>query len=114
MIPVPLLILGVVAVGAAVAASGGSPSRKALESDVPNLRTARARWRASGWGELVDQQAIDLSNPHDVAVVVAQQVFPAYSWPATPSGPPNKFALWKTIATDVYSYLGAPDPFPAQ
>jgi len=108
------MIVGVVAVGAAMAAGGGSPERKPAEKDIPNLLAARARWRASDWGAKVDKQAIDLSNPHDVAVVVAQEVFPNYSWPARPNGPPNKFALWKTIATDVYGYLGAPDPFPAQ
>jgi hypothetical protein len=114
-LPLIPILLGVAVVGAALAASaGGTPARvEGIAADM-NYLQAKSRWNRSLWRQKVDRLRVELTNPDDVAIAVAQEIFPNRSWPALETGFANQWKIWKLIRTDVWRYLGIDEsPFPA-
>jgi hypothetical protein len=125
----PLLpLLAVAAVAAIAAASkgdssgeggtgdgGGLPGPEPTQAQVipmANLARDVPIWEASGWQDRVAELSVSLSNAHDVAVIVANEVFPMLSLPPVATAPSVNKELWRVIRNDVWGAMNPGVPFP--
>ncbi len=96
------LAVGALVVGIAVAAAGGGDGLyPTADYDRDAARFAQTRWTGEA-----DRLAQELTDPYDVAVGVAQFVFPDLPWPTTDAMAESNQELWALIKRKVYTHLG--------